>query len=331
MSATVLPVIDVYLRPEDTQRALADDVRTGLSARPKELPPKWFYDEQGSELFDKITRLPEYYPTEAERSILAEHSSFIADLSDADTLVELGAGSADKTRVLLDALRSRGSLERYVPFDVSESALIGAAKMIAGYYPGLEVHGVVGDFDHHLDAIPGGGTRLIAFLGGTIGNFDPAARTRFFAQINSQMSAHDTFLLGVDLVKDPARLVSAYDDETGVTAAFNKNVLAVINRSLGGSFDLERFDHVALWDPVNEWIEMRLRSIEKQRVTVRDIGLTVDFAAGEEMRTEISAKFRRERISRELASAGLELVAWLPDTAGDYALILTRCSSRASP
>lgn len=256
MSTTIVPVIDVHLHPDDMQRAMAEDVRTGLSAKPKELPPKWFYDAQGSALFDKITQLTEYYPTEAERSILAEHSATIAELSDADTLVELGAGSADKTRVLLDALRKSGSIERYVPFDVSESALIGAAKMIAGQYPGLEVHGVVGDFDHHLEEIPTGGTRMIAFLGGTIGNFEPAGRTRFFAQIAGLMSAHDTFLLGIDLVKDPARLVRAYDDEQGVTAEFNKNVLAVINRSLGGSFDLDRFDHVARWDPVNEWIEM---------------------------------------------------------------------------
>ena len=324
MKKPIVPVIDVHLFPEDTQRALANDVRTGLSARPKELPPKWFYDAQGSALFDKITRLPEYYPTEAERSILAEQADAIADLSDADTLVELGPGSADKTRVLLDALRLRGSLERYVPFDVSESALVSASKMIASQYPGLTVHGVVGDFDRHLDVIPSGGTRMIAFLGGTIGNYEPAARKRFFELLSQQMHSHDTLLLGVDLVKDPARLVRAYDDESGITASFNKNVLAVINRALGASFDLDKFEHVALWDPVNEWIEMRLRSIVKQRVTVRDIGLTVEFAKNEEMRTEISAKFRRDRICPELVSAGLDLVAWLPDAAGDYALILSR-------
>ncbi|MEO5837426.1 MAG: L-histidine N(alpha)-methyltransferase [Acidimicrobiales bacterium] len=324
MSTFVAPVIDVYLHPEDLQRALAQDALEGLSATPKVLPPKWFYDAQGSELFDKITRLPEYYPTEAERSILAEQADAIADLSDADTLVELGAGSADKTRVLLDSLRAHGSLERYVPFDVSESALISASKMIADSYPGLTVHGVVGDFDRHLDVIPSGGTRMIALLGGTIGNYQPVDRTRLLERISAQMHSHDTFLLGVDLVKDPARLVRAYDDESGVTAAFNKNVLAVLNRGLGASFDLDRFEHVARWDPVNEWIEMRLRSIEQQRVTVRDIGLTVDFAENEEMRTEISAKFRRNGICTELATAGLELLAWLPDTADDYALVLSR-------
>jgi L-histidine N-alpha-methyltransferase len=318
----IVPVIDVHLFPEDTQRALANDVRTGLSARPKALPPKWFYDAQGSALFDKITRLPEYYPTEAERSILAEQADAIAELSDADTLVELGPGSADKTRVLLDALRLRGPLEQYVPFDVSETALVSASKMIAGQYPGHTVHGVVGDFDRHLGHIPSGGTRMIAFLGGTIGNYEPAARKRFFERLSQQMHSHDTLLLGVDLVKDPARLVRAYDDDSGVTASFNKNVLAVINRALGASFDLDKFEHVALWDPVNEWIEMRLRSIVKQRVTVRDIGLTVEFAKNEEMRTEISAKFRRDRICRELVSAGLDLLAWLPDAAADYALIL---------
>jgi len=318
------PQVDVYLLPEDTQRALANDVREGLSAKPKVLPPKWFYDAQGSELFDKITRLPEYYPTKAERSILAQHATVIADLSDADTLVELGAGRADKTRVLLDALTTRGSLERYVPFDVSESALVGASKMIANHYPGLVVHGVVGDFDRHLDAIPSGGTRMIAFLGGTIGNYQPADLARFLERLSAQMQPHDTFLLGVDLVKDPARLVRAYDDESGVTAAFNKNVLAVINRALGASFDLDRFEHIVRWDPVNEWIEMRLRSIVRQCVTVRDIGLTVEFTAGEEMRTEISAKFRRSVICKELVSAGLELLAWLPDAADDFALILSR-------
>lgn len=324
MKTPIVPVIDVHLLPEETHRALANDVRKGLSAKPKDLPPKWFYDAQGSALFDKITRLPEYYPTEAERSILAEQADAIADLSDADTLVELGPGSADKTRVLLDALRLRGSLERYVPFDVSESALMSASKMIASQYPGLTVHGVVGDFDRHLDMIPSGGTRMIAFLGGTIGNYEPAARKRFFELLSKQMHSYDTLLLGVDLVKDPARLVQAYDDESGVTAAFNKNVLAVINRALGASFDLDKFEHVALWDPVNEWIEMRLRSIVKQRVTVRDVGLTVEFAKGEEMRTEISAKFRREGICRELVSAGFDLLAWFPDAAADYALILSR-------
>ena len=303
---------------------LLRDVAYGLSRPQKELPPKYFYDRRGSELFDEITRLPEYYLTRAERALLDCWSGPLMSALQPAALVELGAGSADKTRVLLDALRSSGSLQRYVPFDVSESALVSASKMIAGHYPGLAVHGVVGDFDRHLDVIPSGGTRMIAFLGGTIGNYEPAGRRRFFAGLSRQMHSGDTLLLGVDLVKDPARLVRAYDDDSGVTAAFNKNVLAVINRALGASFDLDLFEHVALWDPVHEWIEMRLRSIVKQRVTVRDIGLTVEFAKGEEMRTEISAKFRRDAICRELTSAGLELVAWLPDAAEDYALILSR-------
>jgi L-histidine N-alpha-methyltransferase len=320
---TTYPIIDVHLRPGDTRRALAADVRAGLTARPKELSPKWFYDARGSELFDEITRLPEYYPTETERTILLEHAFDIADLADADTLVELGAGSADKSRVLLDAMSKQGSLDRYVPFDVSESALSAAAAMIGDEYPGLRVHGVVGDFDHHITTIPSDGTRLIAFLGGTVGNYEPVSRARFLEQVVAQMRAHDSFLLGIDLVKDPARLVRAYDDSQGVTAAFNKNVLAVINRELGGTFDLDRFAHVARWDPVNEWIEMRLRSSVAQRVTIRDIETTIEFAQGEEMRTEISAKFRRRGICDELTAAGLELVAWFTDPDGDFALVLS--------
>jgi L-histidine N-alpha-methyltransferase len=321
---TTKPVIDVHLGPTDTRRALAADVRAGLTARPKDLAPKWFYDARGSELFDEITRLPEYYPTETERTILLEHAFDIVDLADADTLVELGAGSADKTRVLLDALTARGTLERYVPFDVSESALGATVALIDEEYPGVDVHGVVGDFDQHLDTIPQNGTRLIAFLGGTIGNYEPAARARFIERLVANLNTHDTFLLGVDLVKDPARLVRAYDDSRGVTAAFNKNVLAVINRELGASFDLDRFEHVARWDPVNEWIEMRLRSTVDQRVSIRDIETTVEFAAGEEMRTEISAKFRRRDICAELIGAGLELLAWFTDPREDYALVLSR-------
>jgi L-histidine N-alpha-methyltransferase len=322
--STTNPVIDVRLHPGDTRRALAADVRAGLTARPKDLSPKWFYDAEGSALFDHITRLPEYYPTETERSILLEHALDIAALADADTMVELGAGSADKTRVLLDAMTATGSLERYVPFDVSESALVSASATISNDYPALQVHGVVGDFDRHLDTIPTRGTRLIAFLGGTLGNYEPGARAQFLDQVVRLMHPHDTFLLGVDLVKDPARLIRAYDDPQGVTAAFNKNVLAVINRELGATFDLDRFDHVARWDPVNEWIEMRLRAVAPQRVTIRDIETTVEFAEGEEMRTEISAKFRRRRICGELEAAGLELLGWFTDAAGDYALALSR-------
>jgi L-histidine N-alpha-methyltransferase len=321
---TTKPIIDVHLQPDDTRRALAEDVRTGLTSRPKDLSPKWFYDDRGTELFDEITRLPEYYPTETERTILRQHAFDIAGMADADTLVELGAGSADKTRVLLDALTAGGSLERYVPFDVSERALVAAVAMITDAYRDLLVHGVVGDFDHHLDTIPQQGRRLIAFLGGTIGNYEPSTRARFLKQVVAQMNTHDTFLLGVDLVKDPARLVRAYDDASGVTAAFNKNVLAVINRELGASFDLDRFEHVARWDPVNEWIEMRLRSTIAQRVTIRDIETTVAFAADEEVRTEISAKFRRRDICTELIAAGLELLAWFADPADDYALVLAR-------
>ena len=298
---------------------LRDDVRVGLTSEPKELPPKWFYDDRGSQLFDEITRLPEYYPTRAERSILDTRASEIAAASGADTLVELGSGTSEKTRRLLDT----GQFRRYVPFDVSAATLHEASDALRREYPGLEVHPVVGDFDADLGAIPSDGRRLVAFLGGTIGNFKPAHRKQFLNDVASGLNPGDTFLLGSDLVKDVGRLEAAYDDSAGVTAAFNKNVLTVINRELHADFDLDAFEHHALFDVDNEWIEMRLRSTRDQRVTVRDLKLTVDFAAGEEMRTEISAKFRREGVEAELAAAGLSLREWWTDANGDFALSLS--------
>ena len=317
-----MPVIDVHLDQSEMLPALRADVREGLTSSPKVLPPKWFYDARGSELFDQITRLDEYYPTEAEREILRDRAGEIAELSAADTVVELGSGTSDKTRVLLDAMHTSGQLSRYVPFDVSEETLREAATMIATRYPGLEVHGVVGDFERHLGEIPGGGRRLFAFLGGTVGNFDPAERKSFLAEVASAMAAGDTLLLGTDLVKEHDRLVAAYDDASGVTAAFNKNVLAVINRELAADFDLDGYDHVAVFDDESEWIEMRLRSRCDQMVHVGALDLDVAFGAGEEMRTEISAKFRPERIRAELAAVGLDLVGRWTDEAGDFALSL---------
>jgi dimethylhistidine N-methyltransferase len=313
--------VDVCLTPDDLATALADDVRRGLTATPKELPPKWFYDDRGSELFDEITRLPEYYPTRAERSILDARAGEIAAVTRADTLVELGSGTSEKTRLLLDALAGAGTLARFVPFDVSEQTLRDAAAAIARDY-GVGVHAVVGDFEHHLGRIPTGGTRLVAFLGGTIGNLAPAARARFLADVAAGLAPGDTFLLGTDLVKDVGRLEAAYDDAAGVTAAFNRNVLHVVNRALDADFDPDAFDHVARWNPVDEWIEMLLRARRDQHVVVGALDLEVGFAAGEEMRTEISAKFRRERVASELAAAGLELAAWWTDEPGDFALSL---------
>jgi L-histidine N-alpha-methyltransferase len=316
--------VDVHLGPDDLAAALRADAARGLTAVPKVLPPKWFYDEVGCGLFEEITRLPEYYPTRAEAAILDAVAPDIARLTRADTLVELGSGTSEKTRRLLDALAGAGTLHRFVPFDVSEPTLRDAATAIEREYPGTEVHAVVGDFERHLDRLPGGGTRVVAFLGSTIGNLDPAQRAAFLAELARGLGADDSFLLGTDLVKAVDRLEAAYDDAAGVTAAFNRNVLAVLDRELDADFDPDRFAHVARWDPHEEWIEMRLRADRDHRVRVGALDLEVDFAAGEEMRTEISSKFRRERVVEELAAAGLELVEWWTDPAGDFALSLSR-------
>jgi L-histidine Nalpha-methyltransferase len=302
---------------------LRADAHAGLTASPKILPPKWFYDEEGCRLFDEITRLPEYYPTRTERAILGRHAGDIAGRTSADTLVELGSGTSEKTRLLLDALSAHGSLQRFVPFDVSEPTLRGAASAIELEYPGVDVHAVVGDFERHLDRLPGGGTRLVAFLGSTIGNLDPDGRARFYRSIAAGLAPEDALLLGTDLVKDPRRLQAAYDDDAGVTAAFNRNVLSVLNRELDADFAPERFAHIARWNREQEWIEMHLRSQGAQTVRVQELDLQVEFADGEEMRTEISAKFRRERVEAELAAAGLALAAWWTDADGDFALSLS--------
>jgi len=305
--------------------SLRADARAGLTATPKSLPPKWFYDAAGSELFEKITALPEYYPTRAEREILQARAVHIAAASRAATLVELGSGSSEKTRLLIDALRAAGTLHRYVPVDVSEQALLAAASALFSDYPGLEVDGVVSDFDDYLDLGAGGdrdGPRLVAFLGSTIGNLLPAERASFLARIRSGLSGQDRLLLGTDLVKDPAVLVAAYNDEAGVTAAFNKNVLAVLNHELGADFDLDNFEHVARWDPDQEWIEMRLRTVGPQRVRLPAIDLTVSFDDGEEMRTEISAKFRREGVAAELTAAGFRPEHWWTDSRQRFGLSL---------
>jgi len=314
--------IDVLLEPHDIERALRADVQTGLTGTPKELPPKWFYDDRGCELFDAITRLPEYYPTETERAILRAHAAEIAAVSGADTLVELGSGTSDKTRTLLDAMSATAQLARFVPFEVNEATLRAAADQIATTYSGIDVHAVVGDFEHHLGQLPVVGRRMVAFLGSTIGNFAPAERKEFFADLTSTMRPGDTLLLGTDLVKDVDRLERAYDDAQGVTAEFNKNVLQVVNRELDADFAVDAFAHVAVFDPSEEWIEMRLRSTTDQRVRIGALDLDVSFEAGEEMRTEISAKFRREGVEAELASAGLRLDRWMTDPNGDFALSL---------
>jgi L-histidine Nalpha-methyltransferase len=312
------------------RRTLADDVLDGLTRPAKELPPKHFYDARGSELFDRITELPEYYPTRAERAILEARAGEIAARTAVRELVELGAGTADKTRALLDT----GTIERYVPFDVDGGMVRDTAAALAEEYPDLEVEGVTGDFEHDLDEIPPpepGRPRIVAFLGGTIGNFIPGSRRRFLRELAARLDEDSFLLLGTDLVKDPAVLEAAYDDSQGVTAAFNLNMLRVLNRELDADFELGNFEHVAFYDEEREWIEMRLRARRDNDVRVGAIDLDLHFDRGEEMRTEISAKFTRERVESDLGAAGLELVEWLTDPEGLFALSLSRRAPGAAP
>jgi len=323
------PVLEIHLDAEDMARALRADVVAGLTAEPltagtKFLPPKWFYDARGSELFEQITVLDEYYPTRAERQILERRAADVARHTGAKTLIELGSGYSTKTRLLLDALTAHGTLSAFVPMDVSPSALAAAARRLDADYPGLAVHNIVGDFSRHLGHLPGGADRMIAFLGGTIGNLIPAERAAFFADVRSVLADGEFLLLGTDLVKHPRVLVPAYDDAEGVTAEFNRNVLWVLNRELGADFDVDGFAHVALWDAGQEWIEMRLRARWPMRVTIPAVDLVVDFAAGEELRTEVSAKFHRPGVERELTRAGFALEHWWTDSDGLFAVSLAR-------
>jgi L-histidine Nalpha-methyltransferase len=329
------PVAETAIRIDShldgaNERSLADDVLDGLTRPFKELPPKHFYDARGAELFDRICELPEYYPTRAERSILERNAAELAALSGAAELVELGSGTASKTRVLLDALHSGGTLVRYVPVDVTESVVRECAGELTREYPGLRVHGVIGDFERHLDQIPPAiGPRVVAFLGGTIGNFPPGSRRRVLREICGLLGPQDHLLLGTDLVKDPAVLEAAYDDAEGVTAEFNRNVLRVLNRELDADFEPEDFEHVAVFDAEHEWIEMRLRARREHTTLVRDLDLPVHFQAGEEMRTEISAKFTCERLEADLLASGLELVRWFTDPDELFALTLSRLARPA--
>ena len=316
--------IDVHLPRDGVLAGMADDVREALSSPFKELPPKYFYDERGSELFEEITKLPEYYPTRAERAILEERAEEIVAAAEAGILIELGSGAATKTRCLLNAMRDADLLDTYVPVDISEEITRKTADALIEEYPGLRVHGIICDYETHLERVPREEGALLAFLGGTIGNFRPAPRRTFLARIATLMYPGDRFLLGTDLVKDAATLEAAYDDSAGVTAEFNKNVLAVLNRELDANFDLDAFQHVAFWDPENEWVDIRLRSMDDQNVDVRGLDMRAHFARHEEMRTEISAKFTRERLEESYADAGLELLEWWTDPEGLYALSLAR-------
>jgi L-histidine Nalpha-methyltransferase len=310
---------------EANERVLADDVLDGLTRPFKELPPKHFYDSRGSELFERICELPEYYPTRTEMKILTDRADEIVAETGAGELVELGSGAAEKARVLLGAMERAGTLTRYVPLDVSETAVEEAARALVDEYDQIEIHGVIGDFERHLDGVPGGdAVRLVALLGGTIGNFPPGSRRRLLRKIGTLLADGDRLLLGTDLVKDPALIEAAYDDADGITAEFNRNVLHVINRELDGNFPIEQFEHVAFFDAEREWIEMRLRAREECTVEIEQVGLTVEFAAGEEVRTEISAKFTRERVEADFAAAGLALERWYTDDDGLFALSLAR-------
>jgi L-histidine N-alpha-methyltransferase len=322
-AATGAIEIEVHLRA-DGGMAMARDIRLGLTAKPKELAPKYFYDERGSQLFEQITELPEYYPTRAEREILCRRSAeIVAAAGEPGTLVELGSGSAAKTRHLLSAMRDACCLATYVPVDISEEITRATAEALVEEYPGLGVHGLVCDFEHDLERIPDGGDgRLVAFLGGTIGNLYPQARLEFLSRIAALLEPGDRILLGTDLVKETSRLEAAYDDSQGVTAEFNKNVLHVLNRDLGGDFDLDGFEHVARYDADAARMDIRLRSLAEQTVRLDGLDLTVRFAAGEEMRTEISAKFTREQLEGVYREAGLRPDGWFTDAAEDYALSL---------
>jgi len=319
--------LDVHRDPDGIAQALRLDVRSGLSATQKWLPAKWFYDARGSELFEDITRLPEYYPTRAEREVLELRAGEIARVTGAHTLVELGSGSSEKTRLLLDGMRAHGTLRTFVPLDVSESALAQAAEAIRGDYPGLDVRGVVGDFTEHLGLLPGDAPRVVAFLGGTIGNFLPADRGKFLRSVRDVLTEGEWLLLGTDLVKNSDVLIRAYDDAAGVTAQFNLNVLRVVNRTLGADFDLGAFAHESYWDARNEWIEMRLRSTRDMTVRIPGADLTVMFEEGEYIRTEISAKFRPNGIAAELTEHGFAVERWWTDAQNRFGVSLARTVS----
>lgn len=315
--------VDVLLEAREWRDLRDEEVRAGLTGTPPELSPVWFYDERGSNLFDEITRLPEYYQTRAERQLLRDHADDLAALG-VETLVELGSGTSDKTVEILGALHATGSLHTYVPFDVSEATLRGAVEKLGAQFPGLAFHGVVGDFHRHLGRIPTSGRTLVAFLGGTIGNFRPAERARFFDDLASAMAGDDLLLIGIDLVKDPATIVAAYDDAAGVTAAFNRNSLVVLDRELGADFDPADFDHVARWNAQERWIEMRLRARRAVHATIPSLDVVLDLREGEDLLTEISAKFDPEDFAAELAAHGFEADRTWRSAGDEFALVLAR-------
>ena len=313
--------LDVHLEDADPEAEL-EAIRAGLTGEPKTLPPRLFYDDEGSRLFEEITTVPEYYQTRTERGILESRADAIVAASGCTDLVELGSGAATKTRVLLDAMARAGRLQRYVPFDVNEWIVDRTAHELVERYEGLRVHGVVGDFHRHLNEVPQEGPHMIAFLGGTIGNFEPDRAREFLRTVARVLRPGDTFLLGTDLIKDPAVIEAAYNDSRGVTARFNRNILRNVNRIAGADFDVDAFAHEAIYVPDTHRIEMWLRPRTAQTVDLRLLGLTVDFAAGEGIRTEISTKFDRPLVEELLAAADLRLVEWFADADDRFALSL---------
>ncbi len=315
-------VVDTYIDAEFFSKGLAEDVKEGFAKIPKQLSPMWLYDDRGSELFEEIMGLEEYYPTRREREILITYADEIAGAADVDTLVELGSGNSEKTLHLLEAMSKAGRCDRFIPFDVSEAALKSAVAVVVREHPEIEVHGLVGDFSHHLDYISQKGRRLIAFLGGTIGNFLPEQRKAFLTEVAGIMNQGDYFLVGTDLVKDKKRLEDAYQDSKGVTAEFNLNVLNVLNRELGANFNLENFEHRAFYDEEMQWIEMSLKSLKAQKVHIKKLDMNVELREGEEILTEISAKFSPDGIGEEIATAGMQVIRQWTDSAGDYMVTL---------
>lgn len=311
--------VEVFLDEDAANAARRDELVQGLTATHKTLSPMWFYDARGCELYDDITKLDEYYPFRAEREILQARSAEIMALAESNTLVELGSGNSEKTRFLLDAMTMPAT---YVPFDVAEGTLRDAAQALIAEYPGLDVHGIVGDFNNDLVHLPKAGRQLVALLGSTIGNFAPDARAEMLSTLRAGMKEGDAFLLGTDLQKDRHRLVAAYDDARGVTAAFNLNVLTRLNRELGANFDVELFRHVALYNDDENWIEMRLVSLAAQKVRIEALGLDVEFTEGESVRTEISTKFTPDGVTRELTAVGMKVLDQWTDDAGDFLLTL---------
>jgi L-histidine N-alpha-methyltransferase len=315
--------LDVHVPVGKGNESLIEDVRAGLSASPKWLLPKYLYDDLGCELYEQITDLPEYYQTRTELQILERECAGICDRHQPTELVELGSGSSRKTAAILDAMHAGGTLRRYLPFDIAPTAILDAAGRLNDAYPSLRIHGVAGDFDQHLDRIPRRGTRgrrLVAFLGGTIGNLHPSRRTPFLHSVAPLLEEGDVLLVGMDIAGDARRLEPAYDDAAGVTAAFNLNLLTMLNRELGADFDLDAFEHVATYDHEMEWVDLRLRSLADQDVRIPALGMTVRFGEGEEMRTELSCKFTRRSAAEMYAAAGLELIEWHTDDLDRFAV-----------